>query len=153
MATTARTFPFQARGRYYKRRTAKVLPCYLGEREDGTADLSEPTPGMVTRWGYQGSRYHRPHDAYLVNGTWCEVRNVPVGFAADGTPSAWAHAWVASASRTLRDRHAAQSAEQGIPAVTLTVSDGALVAVVTPEGEDLAATLAPWDLERALGID
>lgn len=150
---TARTFPFQARGRYYKRRTAKVLPCYLGEREDGTADLSEPTPGMVTRWGYQGSRYHRPHDAYLVNGTWCEVRNVPVGFAPDGTPSRWEHAWTACERRTLRDRHASQSKEQGIPAVTIQIVDGTLASATTSDGDDLAATLAPWDLERALGID
>lgn len=153
MATTARTFPFQAKSRYYKRRTAKVLPRYLGTREDGTAILSEPTPGMVTRWGYQGSRHHRPHDAYLVGGTWCEVRNVPTAFGPDGRPCEWAHAWAACASRTLRDRHARQSAEQGVPAVTITISDGVAVAVVTSEGDDLAATLAPWDLERALGID
>ena len=110
-------------------------------------------PGMVTRWGYQGSRYHRPHDAYLVSGKWCEVRNVPTELGPDGKPSAWAHVWAACQSRTLRDRHADQSAEQGIPAVTITVSDGVAVAVVTPEGDDLAATLAPWDLEGVLGID
>lgn len=150
---TARTFPFQARARYYKRRTAKVLPALLGWNEDGTADLSDPVPGMVTRWGYQGSRHRRPHDAYLVGGVWCEVRNVPTEMGPDGTPRAWAHAWVACRSRTLRDRHAAQSAEQGIPSVTITVSDGVAVAVVTGDGDDLAATLAPWDLERALGID
>ena len=40
-----------------------------------------------------------------------------------------------------------------MPAVAITISDGVAVAVVTPEGEDLAATLAPWDLERVLGID
>lgn len=149
----SKTFPFAARGRYYKRRTAKVLPCYLGEREDGTAIVSEPVPGMVTRWGYQGSRYHRPHDAYLVSGKWCEVRNVPTELGPDGKPSAWAHVWAACQSRTLRDRHADQSAEQGIPAVTITISDGAAVAVVTSDGDDLTATLAPWDLEKALGID
>ena len=125
---TSKTFPFAACGRYYKRRTAKVLPCYLGEREDGTAIASDPVPGIVTRWGYQGSRYHRPHDA-------------------------WAHVWAACQSRTLRDRHADQSAEQGIPAVTITISDGAAVAVATSNGDDLTATLAPWDLEKALGID
>lgn len=37
--------------------------------------------------------------------------------------------------------------------MTLTISDGALTAATTREGEDLAATLDPWDLERALGID
>lgn len=149
----SKTFPFQARGRYYKRRTAKVLPCLVGFGEDGAADLSDPTPGMVTRWGYQGSRYRRPHDAYLVNGIWCEVRNVPTELGPDGKPSAWAHVWAACQSRTLRDRHADQSAEQGIPAVTITVSDGVAVAVVTSDGDDLAATLAPWDLEGVLGID
>mgnify|MGYP004614042839 CR=1 FL=1 len=149
----SKTFAFQARGRYYKRRTAKVLPCLVGFGEDGAADLSEPTPGMVTRWGYQGSRYRRPHDAYLVNGIWCEVRNVPTGFGPDGKPCEWAHAWAACSSRTLRDRHERQSEEQGIPAVTLTIRDGALTAATTRDGEDLAVALDPWDLEKALGID
>lgn len=79
--------------------------------------------------------------------------NVPTELGPDGKPSAWAHVWAACQSRTLRDRHADQSAEQGIPAVTLTISDGVAVAVVTSDGDDLTATLAPWDLEKTLGID
>lgn len=37
--------------------------------------------------------------------------------------------------------------------LTLTISDGVAVAVMTSDGDDLTATLAPWDLEKALGID
>ncbi len=81
------------------------------------------------------------------------MRNVPTGFGPDGKPREWAHAWAACSSRTLRDRHARQSAEQGIPAVTLTIRDGVLTAATTRDGEDLAVALDPWDLEKALCID
>ncbi len=76
----AQTFKSSGRKQILQAPHGEVLPCLVGLGEDGAADSSEPTPGMVTRWAYEGSRYHRPHDAYLVNGIWCEVRNVPTGF-------------------------------------------------------------------------
>ena len=150
---TAKTFKFQSASRYYRRRSAHVLPCAIGVAEDGTTILSAPRPGMVTRWGWQRNRYRRPHDAYLVDGFWCEVQNVPTEFGEDGTPCRYEHAWQLIGSRKLEDRHRKQSAEQGIPAVTLVISDGEIISARTPEGEELTDAYQPDELARALKIN
>lgn len=143
-----KTFDFQARGTYYRRhRTLPVL-------RDG--QLSEPERAMITRWGYQHSRYRRPHDAYVLpDGTWCEIRNVPTELGEDGQPLAWAHAFVPCQSRELRDRHASQTEERGdVPPCVISVKDGRAHRVTGAagtawDGQELA-DVADWAYLAAL---
>lgn len=152
-----KTYQFQARGRYYRRH--RSLPVVVGTRPDGTPELSEPTRAMVTRWGYQASRYRRPHDVYAVpGGPWCEIRNVPVSIGEDGRPDAWQHAYVPCADRTIRDRHASQTRESGdVPPVIIRVVGGVVVSVTGCGGDIDGITLAdegtPTDyVEQLLGV-
>lgn len=128
-------FQFQARGRYYRRH--RSLPLVVGSRADGTAELSAPVSAMVTRWGYQGSEYRRPHDVYAIpGGSWCEIRNVATHLGEDGRPDAWEHAFVPCADRVIRDRHAEQTREAGdVPSVEIRVVRGVVVAVTGRGGE------------------
>lgn len=141
-------FQFSARGRYYRRH--RSLPIVTGTTPDGAATLSDPVRAMVTRWGYQGSEYRRPHDVYAVpGGPWCEIRNVPVHMGEDGRPDAWQHAYVPCADRTIRDRHASQTREAGdVPSVTIRVVGGVVVDVTGHGGDLDGVTLADSDSPR-----
>ena len=141
-------FPFSASGRYYRRH--RSLPIVTGTTTDGAATLSEPVRAMVTRWGYQGSEYRRPHDVYAVpGGPWCEIRNVPVHIDEDGRPDAWQHAYVPCADRTIRDRHASQTRETGdVPSVTIRVQAGRPTLVTATEGALEGVVLADWATPR-----
>lgn len=87
------TYAFKApRGRaYVPRRTEKVLKQIAGVRADGLNDLTPATyAGYVTAYGYQGTRYRRPHNAYVVDGLVCAVVKNAAGMIEnpDGTAGA-----------------------------------------------------------------
>lgn len=127
----AKTFKFQAAGRYYRRHRA--LPVVTGETTPGGVPaLTEPQSALITRWGYQGGPCYRPHDAYVTPaGVWCEIRNVATELGEDGKPTEWAHAFQPIRDRWLKDRHATQTAEAGdVPACEVHVKNGHVVAIV-----------------------
>lgn len=135
----AQTFEFQARGRYYKRRTAKVIPAYMGEDAERGVSMVTPEahPGMITRWGYQGSRYRRPHDVYVVAGQVCEIHNMTVELDPEGKPSKYAHCWTATRDRWVNDRHRDQTREQGREVLSLHVVNGQIVAALDESGRNV----------------
>ena len=147
----AQTFKFQAQGRYYKRRSAKVLKVWDGGTdEEGLPVLSaEKVPALVTRWGWQTSRYRRPHDAYVTpDGVWRECKNVAVHLGEDGKPDAWDHVLAPIADRWIEDRHRAQTAEKGdAPVCRVHVVAGRVVSVVTCGGGTLPEGLELHDPE------
>lgn len=90
--------------RYTRRK--RSLPVITGQDADGMPLLSAPVDAHVTRFGYQISRYRRPHDVYILpNGTLAEIKSVAVHMAADGKPDRYAHVYVPCARRTIRDRY------------------------------------------------
>ena len=151
----ARTFRFQAAGRYYRRHRA--LPVVTGgTTPDGVPELTEPQSALITRWGYQGRDCYRPHDAYVTpDGVWCEIRNVSTELGEDGKPVSYCHAFQPMRDRWLSDRHAAQTAEAGdVPPCRVHVVGGRVVEIVGAarsdyegvdllggEGDDYAAAL------------
>lgn len=87
------TYAFKApRGRaYVPRRSEKVLKQIAGVRADGLNDLTPATyAGYVTAYGYQGTRYRRPHNAYIVDGMICAVVKSAAGMVErpDGSTAA-----------------------------------------------------------------
>lgn len=127
----ARTFRFEKVGTYYNR--FRSLPVVTSD-EDGNQSVStDCIDCLTTRWGYQTSRYRRPTDAYYcpANGTWYRINSrVCVGFAEDGTPREWAHAFEPIKNETLSDRYVLHTVTKGdVFVYDVVVKDGKAVHV------------------------
>ena len=128
----ARTFKFEKAGTYYNR--FRSLPVVTSD-EDGSQTVSAGCIDcLTTRWGYQKSRYRRPTDAYYCpqNGMWYRINSrVCVGFAEDGTPREWAHAFEPIACEMLSDRYLLHTISREDTFVCdIDVRDGRAVSVV-----------------------
>ena len=127
----ARTFKFEKAGTYYNR--FRSLPVVSSD-EDGNQTVSAGCIDcLTTRWGYQKSRYRRPTDAYYCpqNGMWYRINSrVCVGFAEDGTPRDWVHAFEPIKNEVLNDRYLVHTVTKGDAFVyDVTVKDGKAVHV------------------------
>ena len=136
-----RTFALTRKTPYYRRHRA--LPMVGAWREDGSAVLTPEVDALVTRYGYQLSRYRRPTDVYAVRtaaNVWLvRIRSVPVAMGPDGAPAEWAHAWEPIGSASAVDRYPAH--REPAPFGVLRIRGGLPVGM----GADEAA--------RALGLD
>lgn len=133
--------PFQATGRYYARTTAKRLQYWDGATDaQGCAVLpAEDVPALVTRWGYQASRYRRPKDAYVLHtGEWVYIDSrVATGLDEFGPVYGGnhkGHAFRRIEDRWIFDRHAAQTKAEGREAVKIHIVDGRVAEIVGTSG-------------------
>lgn len=154
---TPTTYPFQSGSKYYKRRTAKRLQ-YVGF--DGLP-TEDDVPAMVTRWGFQPSRYRKPKDAYLTHwGQWVEVASRALEEAPDGSPvfggNHKGHYLVPIKNRWIRDRHRRETAAAGMPVVRVHVVNGYAVEVVGDgrdnKGRVYLAGAMPEEVHEFLGL-
>lgn len=116
MKKQASTIPFQATAKYYRRTTAKRCQYWDGSTNDkGCAILpDEVVPAMVTRWGYQPSRYRRPKDAYVLHtGEWVYVADKVATdvdeYGAIYGGASKGHAFKRIEDRWVYDRHVSQT--------------------------------------------
>lgn len=160
---TAKTIPFQAKGRYYARTTAKRCQYWDGETDaQGAAVLpAEDVPALVTRWGYQASRHSRPKDAYVLHtGEWVYIDSRVATEIVDGQPvyggNHKGHAFRRIEDRWVFDRHVAQTAAEGREPVKIHIVDGRVAEIVGTrgawEGLDLLGDFGAEFAHERLGI-
>lgn len=148
-----RTFDFCRHGTYYRRH--RELPIYVGCDEE-CRPYTLPGRAVVSRWGWQRDRFHRPSDAYLSDeGVWLRVTSVPTDLV-DGEPVAWAYAFAPISNMYLHDRWRDHTRRTGdVPRdVTLHIGPGGiLIDATTPDGTVVATgDMTPEDMRRALGM-
>lgn len=142
MKKQAITIPFQATTKYYRRTTAKRCQYWDGSTNgEGCAILpDEMVPAMVTRWGFQPSRYRRPKDAYVLHtGEWVYVA-AKVATDVDEFGPVYGglsrgHAFKRIEDRWVYDRHVSQTRDEGRDVVKLHIVDGRVVEIVCTQGE------------------
>lgn len=131
-----------AASRYCKRR--RKMPLVRGARPDGTFDLTEPVPALITRYRY-GAKRRKPHYVYYHQGTWLRARNCAVELDDAGKPCRWEWALEPIAQATAYDAHLAQTVEDGKAApVSLEIRGGHIVQAVGAAGS-VCAGLALLD--------
>lgn len=142
MKKQAKTIPFQAAAKYYRRTTAKRCQYWDGSTNDnGCAILPDNVvPAMVTRWGYQPNRYRRPKDAYVLHtGEWVYVADkvaTDVGeYGAIYGGASKGHAFKRIEDRWVYDRHVSQTRDEGRDVVKIHIVDGRVVEIVCTQGE------------------
>ena len=148
---------FQARSKYFARKTAKRLQ-YVGF--DGVP-TKDDIPAMVTRWGFQISRYRGPKDAYLTHwGQWVECASRTFEEAPDGSPvfggNHKGHYLVPIKNRWIRDRHRRETAAAGMPVVKIHVVNGFVTEVIGDgrdnKGHVYLAGAMPEEIHEFLGL-
>ena len=142
MKKQAKTIPFQATAKYYRRTTAKRCQYWDGSTNGkGCAILpDEMVPAMVTRWGFQPSRYRRPKDAYVLHtGEWVYVAAKVATDVDEFGPVCGGlsrgHAFKRIEDRWVYDRHVSQTRDEGRDVVKLHIVDGRVVEIVCTQGE------------------
>lgn len=110
----------QAPGRYYRRH--RKIATIAGRASDGSVILGPEVTALITRYRYGASR-RKPHYVYWHEGTLYRARNCATRIE-DGKPGGWAWALEPIPEAAAWDAYAAQSAEQGLPVVTLQIRDG-----------------------------
>lgn len=135
----SKTFQFHARGHYYRRH--RSLPVFEG------GEIRPEVNALITRWGYQQSYHHRPHDVYYYRGVFYEIHNVPVEGDETG-PTKWAHCFVPCDHRHLADRHPDQTRDAGdVPACVIQISDGHAVCIKGAPNTDLEGVVL-WNSDN-----
>ena len=119
--------------RYTRRK--RTLPVVVGvDHTSGTYKLSGPVDAHVSRFGYQTSRYRRPHDVYILpDGTLAEIKSVAVHIGDDGKPDQYEHAYIPCSRRTIRDRYPHKSIS--LPGAIVQVIDGLVSQITCKDGE------------------
>lgn len=142
---------------YYRRH--RKLPMVVAHDGSGLPLMIPNVDAVISRWGYQRNRYHRPTDAYLTeDGIWCKIANIPTtlhDFEGKTYGDDFVHAYVPISRMRLTDRYPRYTREAGDvpPKTVLKIGEQGILEAAISDGIVIADDSMPVEqVRRVLGM-